>query len=86
MLEIIAIEVTTIAQKCRILIDRAVQQAVVVDPGGDVERIMAQLLEHQVRVNAILLTHIHIDHCGGVAALQAAQQPIFSGRLMLPAI
>lgn len=74
MLEIIAIEVTTIAQKCRILIDRAVQQAVVVDPGGDVERIMAQLLEHQVRVNAILITHIHIDHCGGVAALKAALQ------------
>lgn len=82
MLEIIALEVTTLAQKCRILIDgdgnraakQGVKPAVVVDPGGDIERIMAQIRECKVNVNAILITHIHIDHCGGVAALQAALQ------------
>lgn len=41
--------------------------AVVVDPGDDPERIVASLADDEVA--AILLTHAHLDHLGGVAAL-----------------
>ncbi len=57
---------------CSILGDPVTREAVVVDPGDDVERILAVLRKHALTVKAIVSTHTHIDHVGGLAALHAA--------------
>ncbi len=44
------------------------QYAVVVDP-GDAAPVMAYLQQHQLQLSAILITHHHSDHIGGVASL-----------------
>lgn len=55
---------------CTILADPESRDAIVVDPGGDYEQIRDQLLEHELKVNAIVHTHTHIDHVGATAPLQ----------------
>lgn len=66
------LEVTPVAQNCRILIDDATKRALVIDPGGDVESILAIVRREELTVDQIWLTHSHFDHCGGVAELQEA--------------
>ncbi|MBI4693553.1 MAG: MBL fold metallo-hydrolase [Gammaproteobacteria bacterium] len=41
----------------------------VIDPGGDLEQILAAAKEHGVTIEKLLVTHAHIDHAGGTAAL-----------------
>ena len=48
------------------------RQAVVIDPGDDVEEQLAIVEREQVKVAMILLTHAHLDHITGVAAARAA--------------
>jgi hydroxyacylglutathione hydrolase len=57
---------------CSILGDPVTREAIVVDPGDDVERILAILRKNKLTVKAIVSTHTHIDHVGGLAALHAA--------------
>jgi hydroxyacylglutathione hydrolase len=57
---------------CSILGDADTREAIVVDPGDEVERILQLLREHQLNVRAIVSTHAHIDHVGGLAKLHAA--------------
>lgn len=57
---------------CSILGDPATREAIVVDPGDEVGRILEILRKHDLKVRAILSTHTHIDHVGGLAALQMA--------------
>ena len=63
------------------------EHAVVVDP-GDAEPILAALKQHQLSLAAILLTHHHADHAGGVARLlQHAQVPVYGpAREAIPGI
>jgi len=62
---------------CSILGDRETRDAIVVDPGDEVERILEILRSRQLNVRAILSTHAHIDHVGGLARLhQATGAPI----------
>ena len=71
MLEITVVPVTVFQQNCRILRCSESGEAVVVDPGGDVDRIASALERGRSRCVEIWLTHAHLDHCGGVAALKA---------------
>jgi hydroxyacylglutathione hydrolase len=66
------IPVTPFQQNCAILWDEDSKQAVVVDPGGEVDRILAAISQAGVSVERIWLTHGHLDHAGGAAQLQEA--------------
>jgi hydroxyacylglutathione hydrolase len=48
------------------------REAVVIDPGDDVDLLLAAVEQHSLKVNAILLTHAHLDHVTGVAAAKRA--------------
>jgi hydroxyacylglutathione hydrolase len=61
--------VTPFEQNCTLLWDAATKVGAVVDPGGDVDRIEAAIAEIGMTVEKIILTHGHIDHVGGAAAL-----------------
>jgi hydroxyacylglutathione hydrolase len=54
---------------CSILGDAETGEAIVVDPGDDAERILEILQRHKLKPRAIVSTHTHIDHVGGLAAL-----------------
>ena len=62
--------VTQFQQNCAFLWDEGTKDALIVDPGGDVPRILAGIDQLGLRVIKILLTHGHIDHAGGAAALR----------------
>lgn len=66
------VPVTPFQQNCTILFDADDKTGVVVDPGGDVERILAALKSNGIKVAAIWLTHGHIDHAGGAMELKEA--------------
>lgn len=63
------IPVTPFQQNCTLLVCEETKRAAVVDPGGDIERILAAVTEAGATLEKILVTHGHIDHAGGVAAL-----------------
>jgi glyoxylase-like metal-dependent hydrolase (beta-lactamase superfamily II) len=65
------VPVTPFEQNCAILWDDDTKRAVVVDPGGDVDRILAAIDRTGASVERIWLTHGHLDHAGGAAELQA---------------
>jgi glyoxylase-like metal-dependent hydrolase (beta-lactamase superfamily II) len=54
---------------CVIWADRAAGRAVVVDPGGDAERILARVAALGCAVDAVVHTHAHIDHVGATVAV-----------------
>jgi hydroxyacylglutathione hydrolase len=56
---------------CSIFGDETSREAVVIDPGDEIEQIVAILERHHLRVKAIIITHAHIDHIGGAQKLKA---------------
>ncbi|HEV2881934.1 MAG TPA: MBL fold metallo-hydrolase [Pyrinomonadaceae bacterium] len=65
------ITVTAFQQQTRILGCEQTRRAICVDPGDDAERIAGALRRHNLDLQAIALTHAHMDHVGGVAALKS---------------
>ncbi|HXP83137.1 MAG TPA: MBL fold metallo-hydrolase [Bryobacteraceae bacterium] len=57
---------------CSIFGDEHSREAIVVDPGDNISKILAILDRHALKVKAIVITHAHIDHIGGAAKLKAA--------------
>jgi len=66
------IPVTPFQQNCTLIWDAQTGRGTVIDPGGDVPRILAALDEAGFKVDRILLTHGHLDHAGGAAELKRA--------------
>ena len=66
------VPVTPLQQNCTLLWCDATARGVVIDPGGDLERVQAAIKQAGVTVERIWLTHGHIDHAGGAEALRAA--------------
>jgi hydroxyacylglutathione hydrolase len=69
MLDITTIPVTAFGQNCRIVGCPTTKQAVIVDPGGDAERIIQRFAKSGYSCVGIWLTHSHLDHCGAVKPL-----------------
>ena len=65
------VPVTAFQQNCTILFDTETKRGVVVDPGGDVDQILAALEQNGIVAEAIWLTHGHLDHAGGAMDLKA---------------
>jgi glyoxylase-like metal-dependent hydrolase (beta-lactamase superfamily II) len=55
---------------CSILGDEATKEAIVVDPGDNIDEIERILAKHGLRVKAIIVTHAHIDHVAGAKLLK----------------
>lgn len=68
----IIVPVTPFEQNCTIIWDESGKNAVVIDPGGDVPKILEAIKQTGVTVEKIWLTHGHIDHVGGAAELRDA--------------
>ncbi|KQR79648.1 MBL fold metallo-hydrolase [Burkholderia sp. Leaf177] len=68
-MKVTLIPVTPFQQNCSIVVCETTMRAAIVDPGGDVERIIEAVAELGVTVEKVLLTHGHLDHCGGAKAI-----------------
>ena len=87
----VIIPVTLFQQNCMLMWDETTRQAVVIDPGGDVPLIQDAIAKANVNVEAIWLTHGHIDHVGGAAELRDALKveiigPHVDDRFLLDAV
>jgi glyoxylase-like metal-dependent hydrolase (beta-lactamase superfamily II) len=56
---------------CSIIGDETTHEAMVIDPGDDIDDILAILRENTLQVKQIVITHAHIDHVGGAMKLRA---------------
>jgi glyoxylase-like metal-dependent hydrolase (beta-lactamase superfamily II) len=57
---------------CSIIGDDATHEAMVIDPGDDIEDVLGIIRRHNLQVKQIVITHAHIDHVGGAMKLRAA--------------
>jgi len=70
---------------CHILGDAETREALVLDPGDEIKRIEAILVRHKLTVRAIVSTHAHIDHVGGIAKLvRATGAPVLMHEADMP--
>jgi hydroxyacylglutathione hydrolase len=56
---------------CSIIGDATTLEAFVIDPGDDIQQVMAIIQKHSLQVKQIVITHAHIDHVGGAMKLRA---------------
>ena len=68
-MKVVVVPVTPFAQNCTVLWCPETMKGAAVDPGGEIDRILAVAAENGVTLERIFLTHGHIDHAGGAAAL-----------------
>jgi hydroxyacylglutathione hydrolase len=71
-LDVRTLTVGAIAENCYLVRRDRSDQALIIDPGEEPERILALVEDLGVKVEAILLTHCHFDHIGAVAPVAAA--------------
>jgi hydroxyacylglutathione hydrolase len=57
---------------CSVIGDETTREAMVIDPGDDLDDVLALIQKHNLQVKQIVVTHAHIDHVGGAMKLRAA--------------
>jgi len=68
-MKIEVVPVTAFHQNCSIVWCENTRRAAVVDPGGDLDRVLAAVERHGLTLEKILITHAHLDHAGATAEL-----------------
>ncbi len=71
MLHYITVPVTPFAQNCSIVWCDEARLAAIIDPGGDIDKLLAAVDTTGAKLEQIWLTHAHIDHAGATAELAA---------------
>ena len=62
---------------CSVIGDESTREAIVIDPGDDIQDVLGLIQKHNLKVKQIVITHAHIDHVGGAMKLrQATGAPI----------
>jgi len=69
-IKVSVVPVTPYQQNCSIIQCQATGKAAIVDPGGDIDRILSAAEEMGATIEKIILTHGHLDHCGVSAELR----------------
>lgn len=69
MMKYLTIPVTPFEQNCSLVWCDTTRHAALIDPGGDVERLYAAIEAQQLTLQAVWLTHGHLDHVGGTVAV-----------------
>ncbi len=69
MLQYLTIPVTAFAQNCSLVWCDQTLEAAVIDPGGDLDRLLTEVERRGLSLKQIWLTHAHIDHAGGAGEL-----------------
>jgi len=57
---------------CSVIGDETTREAMVIDPGDDIDDVLALIQKHNLTVKQIVVTHAHIDHVGGAMKLRTA--------------
>lgn len=55
---------------CSVVGDEQTKEAIVIDPGDDIEDVLDVVQRHSLTVKQIVITHAHIDHIGGASKLK----------------
>ena len=63
------IPVTPYQQNCSLIWCESTRQAALIDPGGEIERLLAAIERHDLTLTKLLLTHGHLDHVGAAGLL-----------------
>jgi glyoxylase-like metal-dependent hydrolase (beta-lactamase superfamily II) len=69
-LNAVIVPVTAFQQNCTLLWCTRTMRGAFVDPGGDLDRLMATADKHGVTIEKLLVTHGHVDHAAAVADLR----------------
>lgn len=72
MLQVKIVPVTAFQQNCSIVWDSETKEAILIDAGGEPEKLQAEVESLGLTVKALWLTHGHLDHAGAVGALKQA--------------
>lgn len=70
MLQVKIVPVTAFQQNCSIVWDSDSKEAILIDAGGEPEKLKAEIEALGLTVKALWLTHGHLDHAGAVGALK----------------
>lgn len=70
-MEVIRIPAGIYAANCYLVYDEDTKEGIVIDPGGDVDDIIAQIDKLDLKIKYIVLTHGHWDHIAGVEGLKS---------------
>jgi glyoxylase-like metal-dependent hydrolase (beta-lactamase superfamily II) len=69
MINLAVVPVTPYQQNCAIIWNEETKVGAVVDPGGDLGRVLSAIRQTGAKIEKIVLTHGHLDHAGGAAQL-----------------
>jgi glyoxylase-like metal-dependent hydrolase (beta-lactamase superfamily II) len=76
-MKVTLLPVTPFQQNCSLVVCEQTNRCALVDPGGEIDRLLAAVTKSGATLEKILLTHGHIDHCGGTVELvRRAQVPV----------
>ena len=68
-MKVVGITVGAVQENTYLVVNEDTNEAVLIDPGEEAERIQAAAVELDVTISAILITHCHFDHIGAVAPM-----------------